>query len=57
VYGVDSAISPIPKQYETAHLFSNSSGEFISDCSWLTDLATAKRNGRLPALVKASLTE
>ena len=55
---MDSAICPIPKQHENSHLFfSNSSGEMTPYCTWLTDLATAKSNGNLPALHKVTLTE
>jgi hypothetical protein len=54
---MDSAISPVPKEHEANHLFSNSSGEMTSDCNWLIDLASAKENRNLPALEKVTLTE
>ena len=57
VYGLDSAICPVPREYETAPLFSNSSDEMTPDCIWLIQLADAKDNGRLPQLERLTLTE
>jgi hypothetical protein len=54
---MDSAISPVPKEHETAQLYSNTSGDMTPHCNWMLDLANAKGSRRLPALNKVALTE
>jgi hypothetical protein len=55
---MDTTICPVPEHPDNSHLFfSNFSGEMTPYCTWLTDLATAKNNGKLRALYKITLTE
>jgi hypothetical protein len=54
---MDSAISPVPMEDKTDHIFSNDAGDMSPDFNWMLDLANAKGSGRLPALNKVALTE
>jgi hypothetical protein len=54
---MDSAISPGEGEDGTVDLFSNSSCEMTPNDARLTDLATAKQDGKLPVLGKFTLSE